>query len=185
MKKATKAYQPKKQRISKMKRESLKLSKNFPEASKFNKLDAPQSKIVSLETEEYGFNTMNNQKALLPGAFSKYSHACVCGIRYENNCAHFLSNAFMLQDPNINFPSGYEKCASGRLIRAKELLDWFRSLNPGFKQNHTGINDFYWFVYQENAGQGHVCIHYDKTGKFDYKGTTNLPTWPVQWHYLY
>jgi len=123
---------------------------------------------------------------MVVGAFNVYYNGCTCGQVYENNCAHYLSNAFMRQHWPVTFPAGAAKCPHGRMIRAKEMLDWLRnSFNPQFKQNHNGINYGYWFVYQEASnGQGHVCIHRHQGG-FDWRGTGDYPAWPVQWHYYY
>lgn len=175
-----KIYVPKRQKIIKSKLHHLELSFDIPSATELNETDEPQTKLLLKEVEAYGFNKDLTQNALLPGAFAKYKDACECGERFENNCAHFLSNAFLLQDPNIRFPAGLEKCTKGRLKRAKEMLAWFRTLNPQFKENHTGITDYYWFVYEESpVGQGHVCIHLEKNGNYDWRGTTDIPNWPV------
>lgn len=178
-------HQPKRQDIPKDVLLQLQTTKDYPSISDFVAAEEAQTNVVSKNEPEVSFDTSPNQQALLPGAFQKFKLGCTCKTSYENNCAHYLSNAFLLQDPNLKFPAAAAKCPHGRLIRAKELLKWFQSLGPEFKQDHSGIRDFYWLVYQESEGQGHVLIHRDKSGAFEYKGTTNLPEWPVQWHYLY
>ena len=116
-------------------------------------------------------------------SWNAYSNSCVCGTSYANNCAHFLTNAFAVA--GATFPSGAAKCPRGRMIRAKETLDWFRSFATGFQNNHNAITGGYWFVYQESGGQGHVCMHLEASDRYWWKGTMDLPSWPVQWHYFH
>jgi hypothetical protein len=149
--------------------------------------DAPQARVESqADIIEVPAQTIVRTDPLLIGAFNAYYQGCTCGTSYENNCAHYLSNAFKRQHWPVEFPANAAKCPHGRMIRAKEFLNWFRStFNPQFRQNHNGITSGYWLVYQEAAnGQGHVCIHKHQGG-FAYRGTTDLPNWPVQWHYFY
>jgi hypothetical protein len=151
-------------------------------------IDLPQTTIVAtgqtITVPEY----VSAPVPLLVGAFNAFYMGCTCGTSYANNCAHYLSNAFKLQQWPVTFPATAAKCPHGRMIRAKEMLDWFRStFNPRFSPNHANIsnsNGGYWFVYQESGGQGHVCIHKHQGG-FGYRGTTDLESWPVQWHYYY
>lgn len=121
----------------------------------------------------------------LQESFSLYRGRCECGAAYDNNCAHFLTDAMIRAGLPQQFPGAYAKCAQGRLIRAKECLAWFKSFSTGFAQNHSGISSGYWFVYQESGGQGHVCIHHESSSQYEWRGTTDLPSWPVQWHYFY
>ena len=66
-----------------------------------------------------------------------YTNSCVCGKRFENNCAHFLSN-WMINNGNLSsYPSGAYCWDSGRPIRAKEMrnvfvnsLGLYRHFNP-------------------------------------------------------
>ena len=148
--------------------------------------DDPQSKIVEVrDVVEVPAQTIIATDPLLIGAFNQYYNGCTCGTSYDNNCAHYLSNAFKRQHWPVNFPAGAAKCPHGRMIRAKEFLNWFRStFNPRFAQNHNGITAGYWLVYQESGGQGHVNIHKHQNG-FAFRGTTDLPAWPVQWHFFY
>jgi hypothetical protein len=116
-------------------------------------------------------------------AWNSYSGRCVCGTTYANNCAHYLTNAFALA--GATFPAGTAKCPQGRMIRAKEVLSWFRSLATGFESDHNSITEGYWFVYQESGGQGHVCMHREATDSYLWRGTGDYPSWPVQWHYFF
>lgn len=154
--------------------------------SEIGDADRPQTTIERqkkrIVVPEYSISTSD---PLLVGAYKAYNGRCTCGIAYNNNCAHFLSDAFKRQYWQVTFPSSAAKCPHGRLIRAKELLDWFRAAyNPSFSQNHNGINSGYWLVYQEQSGQGHVCIHKHQGG-FGWVGTGDYPSWPVQWHYYH
>jgi hypothetical protein len=121
--------------------------------------------------------------AWMERVFNRFTMSCICGTSYANNCAHYLSNAMALE--GVTFPAGLAKCPRGRLIRAKELLGWFRPFATGFRPNCSGITSGYWFVYQEYNGQGHVCIHYHLPSGYLWRGTTDLPSWPIQWHYFY
>lgn len=123
----------------------------------------------------------------MEAAWGNFTTSCVCGTSYANNCAHFLSNACVLTG-NLPkpFPGGAAKCPSGRLIRAKEMLDWFRSFSTAFAADHRKLTSGYWFVYQEDSsGQGHVCFHHEDPVKYAWKGTNDYDLWPVQWHYFY
>lgn len=156
-----------------------------PDTPKLTDADKSQERVVETYDRIVVPELITNKEPIVIGAFNAYYNGCTCGTSYENNCAHYLSNAFKRQYWPVNFPASAAKCPHGRMIRAKEFLDWFRtSFNPKFAQNCSGITSGYWVVYQESAGQGHVCIHKHQGG-FDYRGTTNLPSWPVQWHYFY
>ncbi len=123
--------------------------------------------------------------AFLQNSFNLYRGRCECGASYDNNCAHFLTDAMVRAGLPRAFPANYAKCSKGRLIRAKECLAWFRGFSTGFNDNHNNLGSGYWFVYQEYQGQGHVCIHLEAPDKYWWRGTTDLPNWPVQWHYFY
>ena len=102
----------------------------------------------------------------LERAFNEYDNSCSCGFRYENNCAHFLSNAlikggFSQLDGGIgsNFRkrNGMIVCRTGRPVRANELRAWFREFYGGWHRTpRVGVN----FVYQQRVsdGQGHVLL---------------------------
>jgi len=137
-------------------------------------------------------------------AFTLYSSNCICGKKLANNCAHFLSDALIRAGYQINDGFGiakFERCTSGRSIRAKELLSWAKymvgqnkgesRLSHNAEHGHkTTINSGFWFVYQERRdGQGHVCLHdeNDKDGKAQYVscGTGDYPDWPIQNHFRF
>ncbi len=114
-----------------------------------------------------------------------YNGTCTGGQRESNNCAHFLSDAFIR--------SGYEelldlpyvttrcRCGTGRVVRAQEMLKWFQAkaetFHAGIPEPGTGV----WAMYQEKPGRRHVLIYDANTGK--YYGTDNCVEWPVQWAY--
>jgi hypothetical protein len=153
-----------------------------PAASTLGDSDLPQERIVESNPIDPSYRVLD--VPWLVGAFNLYRDNCTCGNRYDNNCAHFLSNAFLLQAPNYRFPNQLAKCPHGRLIRAKEMLDWFRTISTGYRQNCNGITEGIWFTYQESGGQGHVVLH-NHAGGLTWRGTGNYPGWPVQWHYFY
>jgi len=123
----------------------------------------------------------------LKSTFDLYRGACECGVVYVNNCAHFLTDAMVRAGLPKPFPGASAKCAKGRLIRAKETLEWFKTFNTAFKVNHAGLTSGYWFVYQEDAsGQGHVCVHLEASASFSYRGTGDFSAvWPVNWHFYF
>ena len=85
-----------------------------------------------------------------------YSNSCVCGEKFTNNCAHFLSN-WMIKNGDLSpNPSGTYCCKSGRPVRAKEMRNVFtnelglsRSFNP------PSGNCYIYCEYNSNH-QGHV-----------------------------
>jgi hypothetical protein len=122
----------------------------------------------------------------LRSVFDAYENRCACGTSYPGtNCAHYLSNAFL--KAGYTLPDG-EKCPKGRLIRAKEMLAWFRSLGGEFSSSHPR-QEGYVAVYQESSGQGHVCVHREfKKGNawsFDWRGTGDYSDWEVNWHFRF
>ena len=113
----------------------------------------------------------------LQSAWGQYTDSCVCGNDYENNCAHYLSNALILggfseidggKGANFRIVNGFCVCRSGRPVRAKELRDWFgRKWTYHSSPKPDGIN----LVYQEEDGQGHVLLKMD------------VQRWTTDWKY--
>lgn len=104
----------------------------------------------------------------LEKAFDAYtSNSCSCGIRYADNCAHYLSNA-LIKGGFSELDGGNGKdlrkerngmivCRTGRPVRAKELRNWFKKLyGRSYLEPRVGVN----LVYQERMsnGQGHVLL---------------------------
>jgi hypothetical protein len=113
----------------------------------------------------------------------KYYNGCTCGTTYVNNCAHFLSNAFILAGyaELLRSPLITAKCPHGRPIRAQDMLRWFQAKQSGFSgarvQRNTGI----WATYQEKPGWQHVVVI--NSNAWLYYGTGDYWDWPVQWNY--
>jgi len=115
----------------------------------------------------------------------EYENACVGGQRESNNCAHFLSNAFieagfdeLMDDPAITTRC---RCRAGRPIRAQEMLAWFQQKADRFHAGYPPDNTGLWAVYQEKPGRRHVVLI--DTDKDKFYGTANCVNWPVQWAY--
>ncbi|MGD9108960.1 MAG: hypothetical protein PVI75_07345 [Gammaproteobacteria bacterium] len=123
-------------------------------------------------------------------AFNLFRLSCVCGKKYSNNCAHFLSDALIRAGfLGLKNNKNMTKCSSGRPIRAKELLKYAKNKKTSFCMSHdTQEISGVWFVYNEYKGQGHVCLHREYHDTYDYQGTGDAETfqnWPVQWHYKF
>ncbi len=126
----------------------------------------------------------------LQSAKDNYSNSCVCGERYDNNCAHFLTNALILggysaidggKGADMRIRNGFCVCKSGRPIRAKELRTWF---GDNWSKYSSPKNTGLMLAYQESGGQGHVLIKEYKDGKqIAYKGTGDYPNWSTQEYY--
>ena len=124
-------------------------------------------------------------------AWDKYSNSCVCGKKYENNCAHYLSNALIEagyseidggKGENFRTVNGFCVCRSGRPVRAKELRDWF---GKKWSFHSSPPSDGTVLVYQEkSSGQGHVLLKKYKDRKSTgHQGTGDFPGWPIQQYY--
>ena len=114
-----------------------------------------------------------------------YTETCVGGDRESNNCAHFLSDAFIragyteLLDSDLITQRC--KCGAGRVVRAQEMLKWFQSKSKHFHSGRLEPGTGFWATYQEKPGRRHVTILDANTGK--YYGTADCKNWPVQWNY--
>ncbi|MDO8335736.1 MAG: hypothetical protein Q7T74_03070 [Candidatus Saccharibacteria bacterium] len=124
--------------------------------------------------------------ALLPksivGAASLYSGQCAGGDSLENNCAHYLSDAFIRAGYDELLPSNdcvTARCGTDakRVIRAKDMWCWFKSIA---KESRTVLpnKEGFWAVFQWKEGAypgGHVTII--DTDNSKYYGTGNYPNW--------
>jgi len=121
----------------------------------------------------------------LAGVGAAWSNSCEGGDRYDNNCAHFLSDAFIragfteLLPPNSHINA---RCPSKRPIRARDMWNWFQ-----WKATRTSRtiekNTGWWAVFQLNEKAywgGHVAVLDSGTGT--YYGTGWYPNWD---QYLY
>ena len=84
---------------------------------------------------------------------------------YENDCAHFLSNAFIRAGYTELLTSGLisardSKCSSSsrRPIRAYDMLKWFQKMETKFLSGPLEPDTGTWAVYQEKPGWKHVLI---------------------------
>lgn len=118
----------------------------------------------------------------IAGAAAQYNEQCEGGDRYQNNCAHFLSDAFIragyseLGPPNNCI---HARCGTSakRPIRAKDMWCWFKSMSV--RQSRTiPRNKGFWAVFQLDENEyccGHVVII--DTDNNTYYGTGNYPSW--------
>lgn len=113
----------------------------------------------------------------------RYYHGCTCKHSYENNCAHFLSNAFILAGYQelLTSPLITARCAHKRPIRALDMLKWFQSRQTGFRGSRIQQNTGIWATYQEKPGWQHVVVIH--TDRWLYYGTNDYWDWPTQWNY--
>ena len=87
-----------------------------------------------------------------------YTNSCVCGERFTNNCAHFLSNWMIKNGIMSTNPGKAYCCKSGRPIRAKEMRNVFTNilgLRSSFNPPKDGRNCFI-YCEDNNTHQGHV-----------------------------
>lgn len=113
----------------------------------------------------------------------RYQRGCECGTRLSNNCAHYLSNAFIRAGYKELLSSRHvsERCAAGRPVRAQDMLKWFQSKSKRFHNGIPSRGTGLWAVYQEKPNRRHVLLLDSNTGR--YYGTDNCVDWPVQWYY--
>ncbi|MFI8735364.1 hypothetical protein ACIGKM_05565 [Ectopseudomonas toyotomiensis] len=132
--------------------------------------------VKELDSSSVGILSLNN-------VGSRYYNGCTCGGRYDNNCAHFLSNAFILAGYRDLLTSSIitARCSHGRPIRAQDMLRWFQAKNTGFHGGRIQRNSGWWATYQETRGAQHVVV-IDANNWVHY-GTGDYHTWPTQWNY--
>ena len=123
----------------------------------------------------------------IAGAAALYQAACVCTKQFENNCAHFLSNAFI--------KAGYEELKTSacinahchathkRPIRAKDMDCWFKSMAIKTERDRP-VRKGFWAVFQFDDRHyccGHVLIL--DTDKSVAYGTGDHDDWRDQYYY--
>ncbi|WP_147394321.1 hypothetical protein [Arthrobacter cheniae] len=115
-----------------------------------------------------------------------WTAACAGGDRYPNNCAHFLSNAFIVAGYSELLTRG-ARCPTGRPIRAREMRQWFIEMaatpNVGRTSNVPTRNTGPWAVFQLDEDAywgGHVALL--DTDAWEYVGTGWYSNWT---QYLY
>ena len=126
----------------------------------------------------------------LQTAWDNYNHSCDCGFRYDNDCAHSLSNALIAGNySTLKNGAGFEVCkGKGRPIRARELRSMFFIRNwgnPKYNPPRDGIVPAYQEIKARPrvscalkdrvSSQGHVLLIQFKDGKkVGYRGTGDL-----------
>jgi len=118
---------------------------------------------------------------------AKWNNSCSGNDSYPNNCAHFLSDAFIragyteLSAPNDCIHARCDS-ASRRPVRARDMWDWFKS--KATKTSRTRkANTGWWAIFQLNEAEywgGHVVL-WDSDTDTKY-GTSWWPDWD---QYLY
>ncbi len=86
---------------------------------------------------------------------SSYTNSCECGERFNNNCAHFLTNWMIKNGAISQNPSGCYCCQKGRPVRAKEVRNVFVSMGLSKHYNPPSGN-CYIYCERNSDHQGHV-----------------------------
>lgn len=158
-----------------------------------------REKYSDFKEVEKSINPINREisqitRPSIKAAAALYKGECICGCTKDiicpekDNCAHFLSNAFikagyteLLTSPLISFRC---KWGGNRPVRAFDMLKWFqlmrRRYNGKFHRGRVKPNTGFWATYQEKPGWKHVVI-LDSNGGF--YGTMDGDDWPLQWNY--
>jgi len=118
----------------------------------------------------------------IAGAAAAYNGSCAGSDRYNNNCAHFLSDAFIRAGySELSPPSNciHARCStsSKRPIRARNMWCWFRNMATKSKRELIQ-NTGFWAVFQLDESAywgGHVCIV--DTDNWVHYGTGFYPDW--------
>jgi hypothetical protein len=146
----------------------------------------PNAPLLSTEADIELFISKSDMSIMnLNSAYSLYNGRCVRGDSYPNNCAHFLSDAFLRAGYNELLPNNPHinaRCPSQRPIRARDMWSWFRA-KARRTSNTPTRNTGTWAVFQLNESEywgGHVCILDSNAWK--YNGTGWFPNWN---QYLY
>lgn len=121
-----------------------------------------------------------------------YPASCCKGSRkYENNCAHFLSDALVrcgfveLLSDGALYKCDKADCqcpSERRPIRARELWEWFKrkatTKHERVRWDKLPRNSGWWAVFQINEAEyygGHVVVI--DTENWEYYGTCSYPAW--------
>ncbi len=118
----------------------------------------------------------------LSAVASYWTNSCAGGDRYSNNCAHFLSDAFIragfteLLPPN---PHINARCSTSakRPIRARDVWSWFQSKAVRTSRTVTA-NTGWWAIFQLNESAywgGHVVVL--NSDNWQYYGTGWYGDW--------
>ena len=119
----------------------------------------------------------------LGNACMQYNDKCLGGDSYPNNCAHYLSDAFIRAGYTdlLRFPGITARCRNKRPIRAHDMLRWFQSKSRQFFSGPVSQGSGVWATYQEKPGWKHVLII--DADRWEYCGTGDYSDWPTQWNY--
>mgnify|MGYP001408018729 CR=1 FL=1 len=131
-------------------------------------------------------------------AFKNFTDSCTCGEDLGNNCAHYLSDAFIRAGYSeldggkgglYRRKKGRTVCKHGRPVRARELETWFAAKAKQKSKKNDHSKPGFWAVWQGGGTYwgGHVAVHEHK-GKgtpHDVRGTGDYPQWPTQNHYTW
>jgi hypothetical protein len=146
----------------------------------------PQAPMPATMEDTHRLRSTAHLLPSLATVASNYTGSCDGGDSFDNNCAHFLSNAFIKagfselynNNPNIN-----ARCTPARRpIRARDMWSWFQTkavTTSTSLQKDTG----WWAVFQLNESEywgGHVALF--DSHEWKYYGTGWYPQWN---QYLY
>ena len=120
-----------------------------------------------------------NAGKTIEGAAKVFAKSCLGRqSTYENNCAHYLSDALIRAGYNqlaaahdcVTARCGSPNCGSGgkRPIRANDMRCWFADMAPQAPTSTVERNTGFYVVYQlrPRDGQGHVVILDSDAWKF-------------------
>jgi hypothetical protein len=142
----------------------------------------PGDAVPATEEDAAALRDPHRPPKTIAGAASIFRKACDGGDSYENNCAHYLSDAFLragfaeLQAPA---PCVTARCgtAAKRPVRARDMWCWFKSMATHTRDT-LPKNEGMWTVFQLDEAAywgGHVIIF--DSDRNVYYGTAHYPSW--------
>jgi hypothetical protein len=152
---------------------------------------APPAPHVDADAPAPGKQSDLAVRATAPPALNSvasfWSDSCAGGDKYENNCAHFLSDAFIRAgyvELNGSVSCVNARCGTPakRPIRARDMWCWFQAKATKTSTQLTR-NTGWWVVFQLNEPVywgGHVALF--DSDNWKYYGTNWFPDWS---QYLY
>lgn len=140
--------------------------------------------IIKLATEKdhESLQRLVNEEKSIRGAAMKYTNSCSGNDTYSNNCAHFLSDAFIRAGysellPNNDCVNARCGTTAKRVIRARDMWCWFKEMALE-EQSIIPKNEGFWAIFQLDEAAywgGHVLIL--DTDNNSYYGTGYYPDW--------
>jgi hypothetical protein len=181
--------------------EDFVLRKSLEEELEEEGLRVPsvEEATVSLQKSEIFMQPVTHHRPRIvqrsiQNAFDNYRGTCDCGENLGNNCAHYLSDAFIRTgygelDGGVGHLyrryNGRIVCRAGRPVRAREMRDWFDGRATS-RQEGEPADEQYWAVYQlDSYPGGHVVLHHHSGTNYYPRGTGDYPTWGTQRHYTW